>query len=46
MIPFGMEMFDIFAQGSPQGALAKEDHLGQALLYQETNRVEGGRPRP
>jgi hypothetical protein len=33
MIPFGMEMFDIFAQGSPQGALAKEDHLGQALLF-------------
>ena len=32
MIPLGMEMFDIFAQGSPQGALAKEDHLGQALL--------------
>jgi hypothetical protein len=31
MIPLG-EMFDILAQGSPQGALAKEDHLGQALL--------------
>ena len=28
MIPLGMEIFDIFAQGSPQGALAKEDHLG------------------
>ena len=27
VIPLGMEMFDIFAQGSPQGALAKEDHL-------------------
>src|SRR5262249_35260880 len=32
MIPFGMEMFDIFAQRSPQRALAKEDHLAQALL--------------
>ena len=32
VIPLGMEMFDIFAQGSPQGALAKEDHLGRALL--------------
>ena len=32
MIPLGMEMFDILAQGSPQGALAKEDQLGQALL--------------
>ena len=32
MIPLGMEMFDIFAQGSPQRALAKENHLGQTLL--------------
>src|SRR5438105_3942855 len=32
MIPLGMEMFDIFPQRAPQGALAKEDHLGQALL--------------
>ena len=32
VIPLGMEMVDIFAQGSPQRALAKEDHLGQALL--------------
>jgi hypothetical protein len=32
MIPLGMEMFDILTQGSLQGALAKEDHLGQALL--------------
>jgi hypothetical protein len=32
VIPLGMEMFDIFAQCSPQGALAKQDHLGQALL--------------
>src|SRR5260370_33056380 len=26
MIPLGMEMFDILAQRSPPGALAKEDH--------------------
>ena len=32
MIPLGMEMFDIFAQRSPQRALAKEDHFAQALL--------------
>src|SRR5262249_48945973 len=32
VIPFGMEMFDIFVQCSPQRALAKEDHLAQALL--------------
>src|SRR6516165_11524608 len=32
MIPLGMEMFDIFPQRAPQGALAKEDHLGQAFL--------------
>src|SRR5262249_53816774 len=31
VIPFGMEMFDIFVQRSPQRALAKEDHLAQAL---------------
>jgi hypothetical protein len=30
VVPFGMEMFDIFAQRSPQRALAKEDHLAQA----------------
>jgi transposase len=27
-----MVMLDVFAQGAPQGALAEEDHLGQALL--------------
>ena len=32
VIPFGMEMFDIFAQRSPQRALAKKNHLAQALL--------------
>ena len=32
VIPFGMEMFNIFAQRSPQRALAKEDHLAEALL--------------
>jgi hypothetical protein len=32
VIPFGMEMFDIVAQCPPQGALAEQNHLGQALL--------------
>jgi hypothetical protein len=25
-------MFDVFAQGPPQGALTEENHLAQALL--------------
>src|SRR6266404_9633 len=29
MIALGMIMFDIFAQGPPQRALTKQDHLGQ-----------------
>ena len=32
VIPLGMEMLDIVAQRPPQGALAEEDYLGQALL--------------
>src|ERR1700757_2506611 len=32
VIPLGMEMVDIVAQRPPQGALADEDYLGQALL--------------
>jgi hypothetical protein len=28
VIPLGMEMLDIVAQRSPQGALAEEDYLG------------------
>jgi hypothetical protein len=32
MIPLGMIMLDVFFQRPPQGALAQEDHLGQALL--------------
>jgi hypothetical protein len=31
-IPLGMEMFDIFAQRSPQRALTEKNELGQALL--------------
>src|SRR6266478_3780001 len=31
-IPLSMEMLDIVAQRPPQGALAKQDYLGQALL--------------
>jgi hypothetical protein len=33
MIPLGMVMLDIFAQRPPQGALAKQNHLGQALSF-------------
>jgi hypothetical protein len=32
VIPLGVEMVNIVAQGPPQRALAEEDHLGQALL--------------
>jgi hypothetical protein len=32
VISLSVEMLDIFAQRSPQRALAKEDHLAQALL--------------
>ena len=31
MIALSMVMLDVFAQGAPQGALAEEDYLGQAL---------------
>jgi hypothetical protein len=31
VIPLGMIMLDVFVQRPPQGALAQEDHLGQAL---------------
>jgi hypothetical protein len=32
MIALSMVMLDVFAQGAPLEALAKEDYLGQALL--------------
>ena len=32
VVPLSMIMFDVFAERAPQGALAEEDHLGQALL--------------
>ena len=32
VVPFGVEMIDIVAQRPPQGALAEQDHLRQALL--------------
>src|SRR5215475_2482754 len=32
MIPLGMIMLDVFVQYPPQGALAQQDHLAQALL--------------
>src|SRR5260370_18474199 len=37
MIPLDMEMVDIVAQRPPQRALAKEDHLGQALLLDRSD---------
>src|SRR5439155_19129658 len=37
VVPFGVKMFDIFAQCSPQRALAKEDHLAQALLLHRSD---------
>jgi hypothetical protein len=33
VIPLGMEMVDIVAERPLQGALAEEDYLGQALLF-------------
>ena len=36
MIALSMVMLDVFAQGAPQGALAEEDYLGQALLPSPT----------
>src|SRR5262245_16236731 len=32
VISLGMIMLDVFVQRPPQGALAQQDHLGQALL--------------
>ena len=32
MIALSIAMLYVFAQGAPQGALAEEDYLGQALL--------------
>ena len=37
MIAFSMVMLDVFAQCAPQGALAKEDYLRQALLLHRPN---------
>ena len=37
MIALSMVMLDGFAQCAPQGALAKEDYLGQALLLHRPN---------
>jgi hypothetical protein len=46
MISLSMVARNVFSQRSPQRALTKEDDLRQTLLYQETNRVEGGRLNP
>ena len=37
VIPLGMEMVDVFAQRPPQGALAEQDHLRQALLLDRSH---------
>ena len=37
MIALCMVVLDVFAQCAPQGALAKEDYLGQALLLHRPN---------
>src|SRR5215469_12678291 len=37
VIPLGMIMLDVFVQRPPQGALAQQDHLGQALLLHRPN---------
>jgi len=34
VIPLDMKMFDIFVQRPPQGALAEQNNLGQALSIQ------------
>ena len=37
VIALSMIMFDVFAQRSPQRALSKEDHLGQALVLHRSD---------
>ena len=37
VVPFGVEMIDIVAQRPPQGALAEQDHLRQALLLDRSD---------
>ena len=37
VVPFGVEMIDIVAQRLPQGALAEQDHLRQALLLDRSD---------
>ena len=37
VIAFGMIMFDVFAQRSPQRALSNEDQLGQALVLHRSD---------
>ncbi len=45
VVPFGVEMIDIVAQRPPQGALAEQDHLRQALLLADlTQRSAYTRP--
>src|SRR5262249_6584285 len=45
VIPLGMEVFDIFAEGAPQGPLTEENHLGQALLlHRRADSTSGSTP--
>ena len=37
VVPLGVEMFNIVAQRPPQGALAEQDHLRQALLLDRSD---------
>ncbi|OJU34893.1 MAG: hypothetical protein BGN99_25110 [Alphaproteobacteria bacterium 65-37] len=39
MILLGMEMVDVFAQCPPQGALAEQEDLRQALLLERSHRA-------
>src|ERR1700738_3223547 len=41
MIPLGMVMHNIFAQGPPQGALTKENDLRQTLLLDRSHPAFG-----
>ena len=43
VIPLGMEMFDIFAQGSPQGAVCIENFIRIDLVRESLNVGHDGR---
>jgi hypothetical protein len=41
VIALSVKMFDVFAQGPPQGALTEENHLAQALLLHRPMQLAG-----